>query len=229
MSEQEFALDPVVAPIANFDFDDEDNDLVDNVDDEYDSCELFDSTKPKDSNAERKLSETKYLCGSLENLVQNFETTLKRCLTANKSIDISDFAPVQVRTHDEIMNASQIWYTLTGNFGDILPIDWTKTLVHTDDNERDSDCSSLCENRSALSNFNIDDDIFLLNSEVDPDEDKDDEEYFYFKNDQLPDVDLKADLTLKLERNFNDEPIYTAEQVLNEIDCMMQQVGFVEC
>ena len=35
----------------------------------------------------------------------------------------------QVRTQEEIMNECQVWWTLTGQFGNILPIDWSKTYT----------------------------------------------------------------------------------------------------
>jgi hypothetical protein len=36
---------------------------------------------------------------------------------------------MQVRSQEEIMNECQVWWTLTGNFGNIMPIDWSKTYT----------------------------------------------------------------------------------------------------
>ena len=36
-------------------------------------------------------------------------------------IDILSF---QVRSQEEIMNECQVWWTITGNFGNMMPIDW---------------------------------------------------------------------------------------------------------
>jgi hypothetical protein len=40
---------------------------------------------------------------------------------------VDKIAPVQVRSQEEIMNECQVWWTLTGNFGNMLPIDWSKS------------------------------------------------------------------------------------------------------
>ena len=39
------------------------------------------------------------------------------------------FIYLQVRSQEEIMNECQVWWTLTGNFGNMMPIDWTKTYA----------------------------------------------------------------------------------------------------
>ena len=36
---------------------------------------------------------------------------------------------VQVRSHEEIMNECQVWWTITGNFGNMMPIDWSKSVA----------------------------------------------------------------------------------------------------
>lgn len=70
------------------------------------------------------------LGGSLEDLVSHFEEKLASCLK-NFGETTEKIAPVQIRSQDEIMSESQIWLTLTGNFGNILPIDWSKTYART--------------------------------------------------------------------------------------------------
>ena len=36
---------------------------------------------------------------------------------------------MQVRSHEEIMNECQVWWTITGNFGNMMPIDWSKSVA----------------------------------------------------------------------------------------------------
>ena len=36
---------------------------------------------------------------------------------------------LQVRTQEEIMNECQVWWTITGNFGNMAPIDWSKSTA----------------------------------------------------------------------------------------------------
>ena len=37
--------------------------------------------------------------------------------------------PFQVRSQEEIMNECQVWWTITGNFGNMMPIDWSKSTT----------------------------------------------------------------------------------------------------
>jgi len=68
------------------------------------------------------------LAGSLEDLVSTFDEKLTMCFQDYQE-QVDKIAPVQVRSQEEIMNECQVWWTLTGNFGNIMPIDWTKTYT----------------------------------------------------------------------------------------------------
>ena len=35
----------------------------------------------------------------------------------------------QVRSQEEIMNECQVWWTITGKFGNMMPIDWSKSTT----------------------------------------------------------------------------------------------------
>ncbi|VDN91489.1 unnamed protein product [Brugia pahangi] len=66
------------------------------------------------------------LSGSLEDLVGTFDQKISHCFKdLNKATE--EIAPIQVRSQDEIMSESQIWWTLTGNFGNMPPLDFSKT------------------------------------------------------------------------------------------------------
>ncbi|KFM59160.1 Fasciculation and elongation protein zeta-2, partial [Stegodyphus mimosarum] len=124
---------------------------------------------------------------SLEDLVNTFDDKITKCFY-NYEENVEKLAPVQVRSQDEIMNECQIWWTLTGNFGSILPIDWTKScakgLQHT---------------------------IINLNQNTDCDSKRDE-----------PGKDL--DMRSFLLKNVQQEPLFTAEQVLEEIEEMIQKL-----
>ncbi|XP_063845093.1 fasciculation and elongation protein zeta-2-like isoform X4 [Scylla paramamosain] len=85
------------------------NDILDNVSDTTDTF--------KDS-----------FSASLEDLVNTFDEKITKCF-CNYEDQVEKYAPVQVRTQEEIMNECQMWWTITGNFGNILPIDWSKTYT----------------------------------------------------------------------------------------------------
>ncbi|XP_017112868.1 fasciculation and elongation protein zeta-2 [Drosophila elegans] len=66
--------------------------------------------------------------GSLEDLVNTFDEKITKCF-GNYEENVEELAPVQVRSQEEIMNECQMWWTITGNFGNILPIDWSKSYT----------------------------------------------------------------------------------------------------
>jgi len=68
--------------------------------------------------------------GSLEDLVNSFDERISKCFN-NLEEQVETFAPVQIRSQEEIMSDCQMWWTITGNFGNILPIDWTKSYTRT--------------------------------------------------------------------------------------------------
>ncbi|KAF6211825.1 hypothetical protein GE061_012340 [Apolygus lucorum] len=71
---------------------------------------------------------TETFSGSLEDLVNTFDDKITRCF-CNYDESVEKLAPVQVRSQEEIMNECQMWWTITGNFGNILPIDWSKSYA----------------------------------------------------------------------------------------------------
>ncbi|XP_076441692.1 fasciculation and elongation protein zeta-2-like [Babylonia areolata] len=66
--------------------------------------------------------------GSLEDLVNSFDEKISNCF-CNFEEQVEKIAPVQIRSQEEIMSDCQMWWTITGNFGNILPIDWSKTYA----------------------------------------------------------------------------------------------------
>ncbi|CAG5134088.1 unnamed protein product [Candidula unifasciata] len=68
--------------------------------------------------------------GSLEDLVNSFDERITKCFN-NLEEQVETFAPVQIRSQEEVVNDCQMWWTITGNFGNILPIDWSKSYTRT--------------------------------------------------------------------------------------------------
>lgn len=125
--------------------------------------------------------------GSLEDLVATFDEKLQQCFKDYEE-EAEKIAPVQVRTQEEIMNECQVWWTLTGQFGNILPIDWSKTYTR----EKMLPALNLCSPRP----------------EADLDEDSEDD---------IVAADLDMHQLISSEQPKQD-PIKSAEEVLQEID-----------
>jgi len=97
-----------------------------------DDMESNASTIDKDEHDQRRNlsggSNGENLAVSLEDLVENFDQNVNKVLK-DMSENTTQMAPVQVRSQDEIMSESQVWWTLTGQYGTILPLDFNKTQI----------------------------------------------------------------------------------------------------
>lgn len=163
----------------------------------------------------------------------------------------------------------RIWYTLTGNFGNLLPIDyWSKSLLRKY-HHRSLNVKDKHRSKSAREDYNDDDLIDSYDSDQSDisDEDYDEfnegdlfssskkvrktsmddgktvktaedgeeaeEDYLAFdeEEDELREqLDMHSMILSKNEYNQSafEEPLLTAEQVLNEIDTMMMmQVSYI--
>lgn len=148
--------------------------------------------------------------GSLEDLtlmVNNFDEKITKCF-GNYEQSVEELAPVQVRSQDEIMSECQMWWTITGNFGNILPIDWSKTYA------RQMHVPTLKLNPSSgRLNYN---DIQDLSSE-----------------DEAVANDLDMHALILGGLHTDTEPIKTAEEVIKEIDDIIDESisdeGMLQC
>ncbi|KAL7294902.1 fasciculation and elongation protein zeta-2 [Trichogramma pretiosum] len=138
--------------------------------------------------------------GSLEDLVNTFDEKITTCFR-DYGTNVESLAPVQVRTQEEIMNECQMWWTLTGTFGNILPIDWSKSYA------RKMHLPSLNLNESAESSNGTG--VEDLSSEDEA---------------VATDLDMHALILSSPTDNCNmEEPVKTADEVLKEIDDIMQE------
>ncbi|KRY72100.1 Fasciculation and elongation protein zeta-2 [Trichinella pseudospiralis] len=136
---------------------------------------------------------------SLEDLVSHFDKKISDCLK-NFNENTNNIAPIQMRSQDEVMNESQIWWTLTGNFGNILPIDWSRSYTH---NVQLSALKLLPKSEDKKQNANENSD------------------------DELGDSLDYHDMVVSSVSPYGSSP-QTAEQVIEEIDEIMQQSGISE-
>lgn len=138
--------------------------------------------------------------GSLEDLVNTFDEKITKCF-GNYEQSVEELAPVQVRSQEEIMNECQMWWTITGNFGNILPIDWSKTYA------RQMHVPAL---KLGMRKPGTPDDELLqdLSSE-----------------DEAVANDLDMHALILGGLHADNEPIKTADEVIKEIDDIMDETG----
>ncbi|XP_031778162.1 fasciculation and elongation protein zeta-2 [Nasonia vitripennis] len=138
--------------------------------------------------------------GSLEDLVNTFDEKITTCFR-DYGTNVESLAPVQVRSQEEIMNECQMWWTITGTFGNILPIDWSKSYA------RKLHVPTLNLNESAKSfDGNGLEDLSSEDEAV------------------ATDLDMHALILSSRNDNYNvEEPVKTADEVLKEIDDIMQE------
>ncbi|XP_055914339.1 fasciculation and elongation protein zeta-2 [Eupeodes corollae] len=165
---------------------------------------------------------TETFSGSLEDLVNTFDEKITKCF-GNYEQSVEELAPVQVRSQEEIMNECQMWWTITGNFGNILPIDWSKsytrqmhmpTLNLADNRQKQNNTTSTTNSDGAGNNGitsqtpnGILDELNDLSSEDEA---------------VANDLDMHA-LILNGINPEQEEPIKSVEEVIKEIDDIMDE------
>ncbi|XP_003743573.1 fasciculation and elongation protein zeta-2 [Galendromus occidentalis] len=103
---------------------------------------------------------------SLEDLVSSFDEKITKCLR-DYDQTTDQIAPVQVRSQEEIMKTDQVWWTLTGNYGNIMPIDWSKSYARKmqldalNINEHYNDCHTLRHSVDSSDEEDLDRDLDL--------------------------------------------------------------------
>ncbi|CAG9762253.1 unnamed protein product [Ceutorhynchus assimilis] len=153
------------------------------------------NSNPENLNNPPEDNFTETFSGSLEDLVNTFDDKITKCF-GNYEESVEKLAPVQVRSQEEIMNECQMWWTITGNFGNILPIDWSKSYARK---------------------LQIDS-LHLEQQPQSPDDDLD----LSSEDEQVAnDLDMHALILGGIQQDT--EPLKTADEVIQEIDDMMQE------
>ncbi|XP_066592970.1 fasciculation and elongation protein zeta-2 isoform X1 [Prorops nasuta] len=170
--------------------------------------------------------------GSLEDLVNTFDEKITSCFR-DYGTDVESLAPVQVRTQEEIMNECQMWWTITGTFGNILPIDWSNSYAR----KMHMPSLNLNEAPTSLERYFTPADLhfgfglyFLFcNTKI-----------FFFCRPELEDLSSEDEavatdldmhaliLSSSTDTHSPEEPLKTAEEVLREIDDIMQESPSLE-
>lgn len=146
------------------------------------------------------------LTGSLEDLVNSFDEKLTMCFQDYQE-QVDKIAPVQVRSQEEIMNECQVWWTITGNFGNMMPIDWSKSTARAKQLPTLNLCNPkqnhLKKSAAHATTFHSSEDL------VDGLEDEDDL--------VAADLDMHS-LILSSNPQEHAEPLKSADEVIKEID-----------
>jgi len=138
------------------------------------------------------------ISGSLEDLVSNFDEKLTMCFQDYQE-QVDKIAPVQIRSQEEIMNECQVWWTLTGNFGNMMPIDWSKSYTRAAHLPTLNLCDPRCIAQPVQGELGEEDDLVAA------------------------DLDMHQ-LILQSEAGASSgEPIKTAEDVMREIEDIIDE------
>ncbi|XP_069014480.1 fasciculation and elongation protein zeta-2 isoform X2 [Embiotoca jacksoni] len=131
---------------------------------------------------------------SMEDLVHDFDEKLTVCFR-NYNTATENIAPVKPITEDNYLKDDEVWNALTDNYGNVMPVDWKTS--HT----RSLHLPIL--NLTELEGQKLDNQSLDLS---------DDEE-----------LREQMDMHSIIVSCINDEPLFTAEQVIEEIEEMMQE------
>ncbi|XP_036804873.1 fasciculation and elongation protein zeta-2 isoform X4 [Oncorhynchus mykiss] len=129
---------------------------------------------------------------SMEDLVNNLDEKLTMCFR-NFNTKAENIAPVNIIAEDTTLRNDEIWNALADNYGNVMAVDWKQSRTRT------LQLPSLnLENKPVR----VDDATLELS---------DDEE-----------LREQMDMHTIIVSCLNDEPLFTAEQVIEEIEEMMQ-------
>ncbi|EDW32733.1 GL18226 [Drosophila persimilis] len=179
--------------------------------------------KPSAAQGDHVDNFTETFGGSLEDLVNTFDDKITKCF-GNYEENVEELAPVQVRSQEEIMNECQMWWTITGNFGNILPIDWSKSYTrqmhmptlnlgqnHTKQQQQQQhqrNQHQLQKHQHSYPHTPGGDEFNDLASEDEA---------------VANDLDMHALILNGLNGDIDDQPIKTVEEVIKEIDDIMDE------
>ncbi|XP_028253507.1 fasciculation and elongation protein zeta-2 isoform X5 [Parambassis ranga] len=134
---------------------------------------------------------------SMEDLVHDFDEKLTVCFR-NYNTTTENIAPIKPITEDNYLKDDEVWNALTDNYGNVMPVDWKTS--HT---------RSLHLPILNLAEHEVPQRHKLNNQSLDL---SDDEE-----------LREQMDMHSIIVSCINDEPLFTAEQVIEEIEEIMQE------
>uniref|UniRef100_A0A3P9LPU3 Si:ch211-57i17.1 n=1 Tax=Oryzias latipes TaxID=8090 RepID=A0A3P9LPU3_ORYLA len=131
---------------------------------------------------------------SMEDLVHDFDEKLTDCFR-NFNTTTENIAPVNPITEENFLKDDEVWNALTNNYGNVMPVDWKTSYTRT----------------LHLPSLKLTQNEKLDNQSLDPSDDDDEE------------LREQLDMHSIIVSCINDEPLLTADQVIEEIEEMMQE------
>uniref|UniRef100_A0A8C7YSQ2 Fasciculation and elongation protein zeta 2b n=1 Tax=Oryzias sinensis TaxID=183150 RepID=A0A8C7YSQ2_9TELE len=131
---------------------------------------------------------------SMEDLVHDFDEKLTDCFR-NFNTTTENIAPVNPITEENFLKDDEVWNALTNNYGNVMPVDWKTSYTRT----------------LHLPSLKLTQSEKLDNQSLDPSDDDDEE------------LREQLDMHSIIVSCINDEPLLTADQVIEEIEEMMQE------
>uniref|UniRef100_A0A3Q2CIT0 Fasciculation and elongation protein zeta 2b n=1 Tax=Cyprinodon variegatus TaxID=28743 RepID=A0A3Q2CIT0_CYPVA len=133
---------------------------------------------------------------SMEDLVHDFDEKLTMCFR-NYNTATENIAPIKPITEENFLKDDEVWNSLTNNFGNVMPVDWKTSYTRS----LHLPALKLTEREGQK----------LDNQSLDPSDDEDE------------DLREQLDMHSIIVSSINEEPLFTAEQVIEEIEEMMQE------
>ncbi|XP_038132457.1 fasciculation and elongation protein zeta-2 isoform X3 [Cyprinodon tularosa] len=133
---------------------------------------------------------------SMEDLVHDFDEKLTMCFR-NFNTATENIAPIKPITEENFLKDDEVWNSLTNNFGNVMPVDWKTSYTRS----LHLPALKLTEREGQK----------LDNQSLDPSDDEDE------------DLREQLDMHSIIVSSINEEPLFTAEQVIEEIEEMMQE------
>ncbi|KAM6915165.1 fasciculation and elongation protein zeta-2 isoform 2-T2 [Xenentodon cancila] len=130
---------------------------------------------------------------SMEDLVHDFDEKLTVCFR-NYNTTTENIAPIKPITEENFLKDDGVWNALTSNYGNVMPVDWNTSYTRT----------------LHLPSLKLTEQEKLDNQSLDLSDD---------------DEELREQLDMHsiIVSCINDEPVLTADQVIEEIEEMMQE------
>ncbi|XP_035851115.1 fasciculation and elongation protein zeta-2 isoform X4 [Sander lucioperca] len=136
---------------------------------------------------------------SMEDLVHDFDEKLTVCFR-NYNSTTENIAPIKPITEDSYLKDDEVWNALTDNYGNVMAVDWktshTRSLHLPTLNITEHEKKSQETNKLDNQSLDLSDDEELRE---------------------------QMDMHSIIVSCINDEPLFTAEQVIEEIEEMMQE------
>ncbi|XP_032399381.1 fasciculation and elongation protein zeta-2 isoform X5 [Etheostoma spectabile] len=136
---------------------------------------------------------------SMEDLVHDFDEKLTVCFR-NYNSTTENIAPIKPITEESYLKHDEVWNALTDNYGNVMAVDWktshTRSLHLPTLNITEHEKKSQETNKLDNQSLDLSDDEELRE---------------------------QMDMHSIIVSSINDEPLFTAEQVIEEIEEMMQE------